>query len=268
MSKNLSIITLIIINILIATMLFITLQGCLDGNLGDTTAMNTSNNFFSLQLGQSSPIYSIIVFTIVAVYSNFIWIYSKNNNFFFNIIQRIGYTRFLKKGGFYSFIGGTTLSLMMSFYQLLFLTLLIHPFQLNTPVTDHREGVSVFDNGNLWSIVQFIILSALGWGVYAIFVFAVTLWIKKNVIAIVSGGVLGVLLFILPALVAQLFQGIGTKLFYPLQISTLLSPGMITYPTIPIDQAVSYFPYSILLYSLLAIFLMILWVKKKEKTNQ
>lgn len=267
MPKKLVLTTFLIINILIGTMMFVTLKASLDSSLGDTTAKTTSNTFFSLQLGQSSPIYSIIVFTIVAIYSNFIWIYSKNNNFFFNIIQRIGYTKFLKKGALYSFLGGSLLSVMMSFYQLSFLTLLIHPLQLNTPVTNQSEGISAFDNGNLWSIVQFTTLAALGWGVYAVFVFAVTLWIKKNVLAMVSGGLLGVLLFVLPALLAQLLQGIGTTFFYPVQISTLLSPGLITYPSIPIEQAASYFPYALLFYALLAIFLMILWVKQKEKKN-
>lgn len=263
MTKKLFLLTTLIINGLIAVMMFVAMKTALQNDFSDSTATKTSNIFFAMQLGQSGPIYSLILFTVITVFSSFILVYVKNNATFYNVVQRIGYRRFLQKGVLYSFFGGFCLSLLISFYQVTLLSYLVHPLQFTKKTQSLADGISVFDDGSLASIAQFSILSAIGWGVFSVFIFSVTLWIKKNALATVAGGLVGVVLFMVPVLLDQLLNGIFSFFFYSIQVSTLVAPGSVLYQTLPSQTATAYFPLSVLIYLLASLVLMKRWVKRK-----
>ncbi|CAH1853592.1 hypothetical protein [Convivina intestini] len=266
MTKKLSIVTFMIINGLLAFMMIVTLMECQDANLTGNNPITTSNTFYLLQLGQTSPVYSIVMLCVLTICGSFLFVYMKNNAMFYSLISRIGYRRFLKKGLIASFCTGAGLALVMFFYHLITLTLFIRPLSV-TPIQSYiADTIAFFDDGNLWSTVQFCTLSALGWGVYAIFVFSINLWIKKTPLAIGAGSLVGVVLFMVPALMAQVLNGFLAGLFYTFQLSTLLVPGTVTYRVIPLDHTVSYFPYSVAIYLGLAMLSMYLWKKQKEQS--
>ncbi|MBS9335286.1 hypothetical protein LQZ24_03250 [Fructobacillus sp. M1-13] len=265
MPRRLSVVTLLVVTALLFAMTGVTLLACRDVDLASASALKTSNTFYFLQIGQSNPAYDLVLFCMLTIFANFIFVYAKNSPFFFNIIQRIGYRRFLTKGVVVSFIGGATLSLLMSLYQLVLLSLFIHPLSFG-PVADNKaNGLAFYDDGNLWSTIQFCFLAAIGWGIYAMFVFSATLWVKKTAIAIVSGSLLGVAFFLAPAILAQLLNGHLSGALYSLQVSTLIAPGMVSYPTISMDKTVFYFICAACLYTLLTVSSASLWMKKKER---
>lgn len=264
MSKRFYIKLLFIFTIL-GTTLWFTLTTLKTINLAQTNALQTSNTFYSLQF--DDPIYNLIELIFISISGSFIWIYMNNNSSKYLIIQRIGYINFLKKGILSSFSFAFILSLLLLTYQLILVSMFIHPLSM-TPVTNNLStGISPFDNGYFWSTIQFIIMAAVGWGVFALLVFAIALWVKKTVIAIILGGAVGAALIVVPALLAQILPRYLSIFCYAIQASTLISPGSLNYPVLPSHQATSYFPLSVFIYLFFSGILMFSWYKKRQQES-
>lgn len=191
------------------------------------TAATAGNAFFNNQLAGILP---VSVSTTMLVYftasGSLIAVYCKNNPIFYNIQQRIGYDAFIKKALLRTAIVTTLSSLITSLYEILLITLMIHPIDLMfTENKNLSSGLGFFDNGSLSGIVIFIALSSLGWGVYASFIFSVGLFIKKTPVYLITGAVIGTILIVAPALISNAFNRTLVPFLNLFILPTLIVPG-------------------------------------------
>ncbi|MBZ5965070.1 hypothetical protein KIJ11_06575 [Leuconostoc gelidum subsp. gelidum] len=244
-----------------------TLLAIFEANTLPHNALNTSNTFYMLQFGNVSEIVSILMLIMIPISGSLLFTYIKNNNYFYSFIQRHSYKNFLSKALIVTFLTAFIFSLVILLYQLLLISLSIHPLDWrNIDAKNVISGVTMFDDGNLSSTVKFILLSSFGWGIYANLVFSIGLFIKKNAINIISGGIIGSSLIIVPALISHLFQGTLLKMVYIVSLPTLIAPGQMNVQYFGNqNQLYLYFVLSTIVYMSLTLGIVYFWIKKKQK---
>lgn len=230
-------------------------------------ALNTSNTFYMLQFGNVSEIVSTLMLIVIPISGSLLFIYIKNNNYFYSFIQRYSYKKFVAKALIATFLTAFIFSLVILLYQLLLISLIIHPLDWkHVDAKNTISGVTLFDDGNLSSTIKFILLSSFGWGIYADFVFSIGLFIKKNAINIISGGIIGSSLIIVPALISHSFQGVLLKIVYIFSLPTLIAPGQMNFRDFGNqNQIYLYFCLSTIVYMSLTLGIVYFWIRKKQK---
>lgn len=235
------------------------------------TAETAVNVFFNNQIGNMLPIsVSTAMFVFFTVEGSLITVYLKNGSVFYNIQQRIGYIRFIKKGLLKTSIVAMILSLVTYLYEIVLISFTIHPLNIKFINKRHlSSGLGFFDNGNLSGIIIFIILSVIGWGVYASFIFAIGLFIKKTTVYLITGAAIGTMLIVLPALISNTFDKILVPLLNLFVVTTLISPGQMQLQGNGVDSTPVYssFVLSATIYITITWLLTKLWIAKKQKVG-
>ncbi|NVY95967.1 hypothetical protein HU830_02010 [Lactobacillus sp. DCY120] len=193
-------------------------------------------------------------------YGSFKSIYIKNNNYFNNVNQRIGYVSFLKKASLRTFFVAFFISLLTKIYQLILSFIILKKLPSNVVIP---AELSPFADNRFSSCVIFIILASLGWGIYAVFIFSLGLFIKKNSIYLVLGAIVGTLLILIPGM----FSRILTYGMYILLLPTLIAPGQMTFGILGGKHPNVYigFLLSASIYLIFSLFLMYWWMVYKQK---
>lgn len=151
-------------------------------------------------------------------------VYMKNNQFFTFVHQRIGYKRFLKSLYMQSFIAAFSFSVITNVYSLILFSVLCKQMPSFVKIDDLLINTAFQDN-TLPSWLVFVLMSALGWGIYAILICSIGLFIRKNSVYLVSGAIIGTLLIVVPAML--IFNDSLRYLFSIVILPSLLVPGQV-----------------------------------------
>lgn len=205
----------------------------------------------------------LIIFTILVAYP---WLYIKNNHSFSNVQQRIGYKTYLKLSTIKVFRWGFILSLLSHIYELSLLSLLLKKLPSNQPLAADLIYFAFRDN-TLGSWGLFTLLAALGWGIFAVLIFCVNLFINKNSIALVSGAIIGTLLIVAPAML--LFNDAAKFLLSVVILPSLIIPGQLAFTNIKGEPFNVYllFVLASAFYLSCAYVLSAIWVKHKQRNG-
>ncbi len=212
---------------------------------------------------------SSLKFLIVAGIGSFVFYYIKNSLVFINYQQRLGYKGFLKRASLQIFSTAAVLACLTELYQMLLLSLLSKPLHFFNPSPFLvMEKKIFFTPDSLVNTLLFLLTSAIGWGIFAVFVFAINLFIKKNVLCCISSLIIGILLIVFPGILnmvlgsSSIFSGVLYAIFVP----ALLAPGQMSFggylPPLNIGIA---FLLTAVIYMTMTIIMMKLWLKKKRK---
>lgn len=226
-------------------------------------------NFWNFQFiggsdnGLFSDISSLVVIPLVG---SFVFIYLKNNHAFYNVQQRIGYRGYLRLALRRTMIGAAVFSVLIKIYQLLFVILLTRTMPSNDRVPEEMMfGQTAFNDNTLMSVAIYTVLSAVGWAIFAAFIFSIGLFIKKNSVYFVLGPVIGLSLLLVPIMVTPKDKLIDTVI-YLFYFSNLMSPGQIIFNVFNGNPPNVYlaFVLACLFYGGIASILIRVWTKRQR----
>ncbi|WEV50624.1 hypothetical protein OZX69_06640 [Lactobacillus sp. ESL0731] len=223
------------------------------------------NLFFSIQdSGADDNIIIIIVRMLLFTFlGSGLFIYLKNSSF---VHQRTGYLEFLQKGMINSFLGGAVISILTNLYEMLLINWFYFPFIYKSHDYEMLSGMrpGYFTTNDLTEILLFIILAAIGWGIFSILVFSVGLLVRKNALYIAVGPILGLILILLPIL-GNMNNIVWRTFSFSWFLYTLVAPGQTTFigQMPPINSLVAFLLAGVI-YLAVALLLITLWCRKKQ----
>lgn len=228
-------------------------------------------SFIHLQLSQDAGytnvgfFFTIVSYIIIPLFGSIFYIYQKDNATFNFLPQRITYSKYLYKGFLSSFLGGLLLSLFTSIYEIIFVNLTLSPINYSVNGYFKEVGTPSFSNNTLIEIISLIVLNALGWGIYSMFIFALNLYIPKLIFSIPSG-------FLFVLITILLITTFGNKSSLSMVICGTLFPEALISPGFTAFFGLSYpinyylqFILSVVFYTFLALVLAIIWKKRRLK---
>lgn len=226
------------------------------------------SSFWDIQFGGPggglfSEIMSLIIITFVGSFS---FIYLKNNHAFYNVQQRIDYRGYLSLALRRTMIAAAVLSILVKIYQLLLILLITRTLPSNIPFPEEMMfGLTAFNDNTLMSVAVFTVLSAIGWAVYAAFIFSIGLFVKKNAVYVVLGAVVGLMLIALPSLINIPSELVST-LFYVFLMANMISPGQAIFNSFNGNPPNVYLAFVLasLFYAGIAYLLIRLWVRRQR----
>ena len=225
--------------------------------------------FFSIQPNgwNENIINLVILLALVPIFGAGLLIYFKNNNMFSAVQQRVGYHGFIKAGIINSFIIGVVFSLLTNFYQLALINLFYYPFFFKTRPIELYIGArpGYFSTNQLIDLCSYVTLAAIGWGIFAILIFSIGLFVSKNSIYLVLGPCVGMGLTLLSIIISRLgneFLLFLSYLWFPFAV---LAPGQFALGSrLPPINSYLLFVLVALLYLLFAAYLIKLWQQKRK----
>lgn len=225
--------------------------------------------FFSIQPNgwNENIINLVMMLAFVPTFGTGLIIYCKNNNMFGSVQQRIGYHDFVKGGIINSFIVGFLFSLITSLYQLALIRVFYYPFFFKTRPLKLYIGArpGYFSTNQLIDLCSYVTLAAVGWGIFAILIFSIGLFVSKNSIYLVLGPCVGLGLTLLSILISM-----GSKFWLFVSYSwfpfAVLAPGQFALGSrLPPINSYLLFMVVALLYLLFAAYLIKLWQQQKRR---
>ncbi|WEV41004.1 hypothetical protein [Lactobacillus sp. ESL0681] len=224
------------------------------------------HTFFELQSGLNDNIMvDILEMFLFPLLGSVLFIYLKNNSLV-NLQQRIGYRGFLKRGITTTFLAGAGISLLTNLYEMGLINWFYYPFVYNFADPDLNSfRPSNLTNNDLTEIILFIIFAAIGWGIFAIFIFSVGLFVRKTALYFAMGPVLGLILILLPIL-GNIHSLVWRVFSYSWFVYTLIAPGQYTFisEAPPIKPGLS-FVIAAIIYLAIAALLIGIWYSKQRK---
>lgn len=213
-------------------------------------------------VGENFLITQILPFLLIPVLSSFYLIFIKNNNELSNVIQRIGYSNFLKQSVLKVFTIASLFSLIIELYELILINWFYSPlaFTKNSLFLSDRAS---FSHNSLVHLIMYILTSSIGWGIFSILIFAIGLFVSKNVVYILVGPIVAMIMILVPIL-----GGVNNKIlvFIANIIVTpaLTSPGQVNIASQnpPLGLFLTWIIIAVI-YSLVAFLLVKLWHQKQ-----
>ncbi|MDF7638928.1 hypothetical protein PT285_05885 [Lactobacillus sp. ESL0791] len=225
--------------------------------------------FFIVQIfGFREPMDMRLVKMILAtIIGAGIFIYLKNNNSFINVQQRIGYRRFLKKGILTTFLSAASLSGLTCLYDFILISCLYHPFEFRVNDTGYLSNLLewYFSPSDLQTILMFVLMSSLGWGVFALLVFSIGLFIRKTALYLPIGFIIGLVLLFVPLVLVGLAPSnlLARQLTFTTFLPSLLAPGIHNLNMLPPLNPALAFIFAVVIYTTAAAILITIWYKRK-----
>lgn len=192
----------------------------------DITSTRAMQLWWEIQFSgvSSSTILDVLQMIVFTTLLTYISIYIKNNQFFTLVHQRTGYSRFLQSTFLKSFCSAFFLSFITHIYGLVLFSILCKQIPSFVKIDDIYINTAFQDNTFIsWFI--FVLLSAIGWGIYAILICSIGLFINKNSVFFVSGAVIGTLLIVVPAMLVA--NDLLRYLFSIVILPSLIIPGQL-----------------------------------------
>ncbi|AIM26159.2 hypothetical protein MEPL4_7c00390 [Melissococcus plutonius] len=225
-------------------------------------------DFWNIQLSgvDSSLIVDTLTMILYTTFGSILFIYIKNNHTFYNIQQRIGYVKFLKISASITFLSAFLLSIFTKIYELLFIIILLRRFPSNIKLEKFLIQPPFNDN-TLKSMIIFTLLSAIGWGIFAVFIFSLGLFIRKTSIYFVLGATVGTSLIVIPGIFVPIL-GIKSVPFFSLWfLPSLIAPGQLNFAVSNGQNINVYtlFFFSFFIYSTISWILMRQWIIRKRR---
>lgn len=140
---------------------------------------------------------NIAVYLLLPIVGSDLAIYIKNNHELYSVIGRTGWKKFFQKSLSYAFIGAADLYWLGCLLEVLIISIFYRQF-VYMPRAEIMlmRGDGYFSLNNLANLLIKVLLFGIGWGIYAAFIFAVALFIKKTSLCLFLGPVVGYLIFL------------------------------------------------------------------------
>lgn len=142
--------------------------------------------------------------------------------------------------------------------SIVLISFLYGPFKFENPSFYLTESIHYYMNINgLVNFLLYIFLAPLGYALFSTLVYIIGLFLKKYVMYLPSGLVVGLLLTIFPAMIGSMFMIEKANLFpYVIELQSLISPGLASIGSvIPEFNALFAYLLSFLFYSFVVLVL-------------
>lgn len=210
---------------------------------------------------------AIAIFLFVPIIGAALAIYIKNNHELYNVVGRTGWKKFFARNISYTFLGGVGLYWLGCLLEGLIISIFYHGF-VYMPYNEIIliRGDNYLSLNNLANLLIKITLFGIGWGIYAVFIFSVALFVKKNSLCLFLGPVVGFII----TLTGNISSDIGGTLFIvsniwnttniinPLENATVENPS-------PAIYYLNYATTAVFYITLTAVLLRIWYMKNVEK---
>ena len=210
---------------------------------------------------------SIAIFLLLPIIGSGLAIYIKNNHELYSVIGRTGWKSFFKKCMGYTFWGATGLYWLGCLLEILMINTFYHPFIYTAFSNDILQGgYGYFSLNSLANLLIKIILNGIGWGIYALFILSVALFINKVSIALSLGPVIGFVI-ILQERFAPDVGRVLTNISNIWDITNITNPlekGIAGLPT-PAIYYLNYVTTAVFYIALTAVLLRLWYVKNVER---
>ncbi|MBP2057382.1 hypothetical protein J2Z60_000546 [Lactobacillus colini] len=207
-------------------------------------------------------IMTVLPFVVISILSSFYIIFMKNTNGITNIIQRLGYNKFLKNSVLQVFSISSLISLIISIYEIIIINWTYFPFAFSNNGLFLSQRAH-FSTNSLINLISYIITSSIGWGIFSVLIFGIGLFIKKDSIFLISSLVVAFSIILICALIPiNNITIFISNLIIPMN---LLAPGQVSFasqPNPPLGLTWTWIINAII-YSLIAFALIKLWHKKQ-----
>ncbi len=194
-------------------------------------------------------------------------IYMKNSHELYSIVSRIGWSQFFKKSIKYTFWGATILYWLGCLIEMVIINIFYHHFVYQPFAQDILiRGDGYFSLNNLANLVIKTILNGFGWGIFAIFIFNLALFVKKTSLCFFLGPVIGYLITIQESLSGDI-GGTVRVLSNIWDITNIMNPienAMVQDPS-PAIYYLNYATTAIFYITLTAVLLRIWYMKNVER---
>ena len=256
--------------IIVIGMLFylIVVTYCIFAAIKDEQGVRLSNTsaitmFYYIQFSgvDSSLTKDVLNLLIISGLSSFYIIFMKNNNQFNNIIQRVGYKKFFLKSIVNVFCTVSLLTVFVYLYELIVINWFYFPLNFSGTILPGEFAATFSSNFGVQTI-WYILSSSIGWGIFAVLIFSIGLFIKKNAIYLILSAIVGLALimfiFLLPINSFTIFLANITI------ILNLIAPGQVSihsqFP--PLGLPLTWVIIAII-YASVSFLLIKLWYKKQ-----
>lgn len=208
---------------------------------------------------------NFVSITVIPILSSYYFVFIKNNNEIYNFIQRIGYKRFIKMMLIRIFLFSSSLSIIVNILELILINWFYAPLSFNKLSLFLLESkINHFSTNSFVELLTYISLSAMGWGIYTIFILSIGLIVKKNSLYMPLGIVVGLGSILLTVAIGSQGKWI-TQFLNIIAIPNLISPGQLiiagTKP--PLGILLTFF-LSAMLYSFFTYILIEKWCKNRK----
>lgn len=204
---------------------------------------------------------------IIPILSTYYFIHMKNNNELFHLLQRIGYQKFIQMVVGKSFLVASIFSLIVNIYELILINWFYAPLSFSGKSQFLLTSKLIYFSSNGWvNLLTYIVLAAIGWGIYTVFILALGLFIRKNALYVPLGIVFGLGTILLDEVVL-ISMNKGTIQFANiLAAPNLFSPGQLVIggQNPPLGLWATYV-IIVGIYALLIFALIKFWHKKQER---
>lgn len=147
----------------------------------------------------------IAIYLLVPMIGAALAIYLKNSHELYSIVSRIGWSRFFRKSIKYTFWSAVILYWLGCLLEMLIINIFYHPFVYQPFARDILiRGDGYFSLNNAVNLLIKTTLNGFGWGIFALFIFSLALFVKKNSLCFCLGPIVGYLITILGYLVEDI----------------------------------------------------------------
>lgn len=209
----------------------------------------------------------IAAYLLISIVGAALSIYIKNNHELYSVVSRIGWKKFFTKSIGLTFLGAVILYWLGCLVEVPIISMFYHGFVY----MPHNEiilirGDGYFSLNNLANLLTKVVLFGIGWGIYAVFIFSVALFVKKNSMCLFLGPVVGFMI----TLTENISSDIGGTLFIVSNIwdtTNIMNPienAMVQDPS-PAIYYLNYATTAVFYITLTAVLLRIWYMKNVEK---
>lgn len=201
--------------------------------------------FYGLQLfgNMETPWHLLIFQSLNFLILFWLAIYVKNTAMFSMILTRKSYKQVINATLKKIFFGAFILRISQALIELLLLNFLFAPTKLLSHSDFLINGMpAIFSSNGITNLLLYLILSAIGWGITAMLLFALSLYIKKTTLILPMVLLVNLVLVVLPGMLNLLTAGKLSPIFYLIFLPLITSPGEINFgtPTMPYNLLLMY----------------------------
>lgn len=155
------------------------------------------------------------------------------NRYDYFIKERVGFNRYVITNYFYSFINSFLLIITIYIYMLVFINLFLAPisFSYFDYVANTNTMINLFSQNTFFNLFLFILFSSIGFSIYCCLIYSIKNFFIQRYIFKILSVVIGVLLIVLPIIIASKLYNLFKfpfilNFFSFISLMSLLFPGI------------------------------------------
>lgn len=186
------------------------------------------NLYYLTQLSGIYLYYYIILILVLPNILGYDFVRIKNNKASYFIISRLGKKKFERLKTLSIYISSFVFCLISNIIILLFIHFFHYPITFNTLSPEIYSYTTLFSTNELISLIVYVIFSSIGCGVFSLFLYSISVFIKNQYIFRCSGLLFGIALYMIPPFIGLKF-GLNSFIYNLTALAfipNLITPGM------------------------------------------